>query len=92
MFRGQIDSKRIRSAAIADHEYRDLNMAFGRLSEAPIYIDDTANISPIELRAKCRRLQTRTDVKLIIIDYLQLLRGSKNLKVDFTRFLKLLEK
>ena len=73
----KIDSKRIRSSNIADHEYRDLNMAFGRLSEAPIYIDDTPNISPIELRAKFRRLQSKTDVKLIIIDYLQLLRGSK---------------
>ena len=73
----KINSQRIRSSNMADHEYRDLNMAFGKLSEAPIYIDDTANISPIELRAKCRRLQTRTEIKLIIIDYLQLLRGSK---------------
>ena len=73
----KIDSTRIRSSALADHEYKDLNMAFGKLSEAPIYIDDTPNLSPIELKAKFRRLQTRVSPKLIIIDYLQLLRGSK---------------
>ncbi len=73
----KIDSKRIRSSSLADHEYRDLNMAFGKLSEAPIYIDDTPNLSPIELRAKLRRLQAQVDVKIILIDYLQLLRGSK---------------
>ncbi len=72
----KIDSKRIRSASLADHEYRDLNMAFGKLSEAPIYIDDAPNLSPLEIRAKFRRLQSQADVKLIIIDYLQLLRGS----------------
>ncbi len=73
----KIDSKRIRSSSLADHEYRDLNMAFGKLSEAPIYIDDSPNLSPIELRAKFRRLQSEVNPKLIIIDYLQLLRGSK---------------
>lgn len=73
----KIDSKRIRSSSLADHEYRDLNMAFGKLSEAPIYIDDSANLSPIELRAKFRRLQSEADPKIVIIDYLQLLRGSK---------------
>ena len=73
----KIDSTRIRSSSLADHEYKDLNMAFGKLSEAPIYIDDTPNLSPIELKAKFRRLQTRAKPKLIIIDYLQLLRGSK---------------
>ena len=73
----KIDSQRIRSASLADHEYRDLNIAFGKLSEAPIYIDDTPNLSPLELRAKCRRLQSEVDVKLVIIDYLQLLRGSR---------------
>ena len=65
------------NSSLEDHEYRDLNMAFGKLSEAPIYIDDTPNLSPIELRAKFRRLQSEVNPKLIIIDYLQLLRGSK---------------
>ena len=73
----KIDSSRLRTANIKDHEYRDLNQAFGKLSEAPIYIDDTPNISPLELRAKCRRLQNEVDVKFIVIDYMQLLKSSK---------------
>lgn len=73
----KIDSARLRTANIKDHEYRDLNQAFGKLSEAPIYIDDTPNISPLELRAKCRRLQAEVDVKFVIIDYMQLLKSSK---------------
>lgn len=73
----KLDSKRLRTANLKDHEYRDLNQAFGRLAEAPIFIDDSAAISPLELRAKVRRLQLETDIKLIIVDYLQLMRSSK---------------
>ena len=73
----KVDSQSLQSASLNDNQYRDLNIGMGRLSEAPIYIDDTPSISPLDLRAKCRRLQQTTDVKLIIIDYLQLLRGSK---------------
>ncbi|RAP31397.1 replicative DNA helicase [Candidatus Marinamargulisbacteria bacterium SCGC AG-414-C22] len=73
----KIDSGRLRTANIKDHEYRDLNQAFGKLSEAPIYIDDTPNLSPLELKAKCRRLQSEVDIKFIVIDYMQLLRSSK---------------
>jgi replicative DNA helicase len=73
----RLDSKRLRTANLQDHEYRDLNQAFGRLGEAPIFIDDTPGISPLELRAKCRRLESETKLGLIIIDYLQLMRGGK---------------
>jgi len=73
----RLDSKRLRTANLQDHEYRDLNQAFGRLGEAPIFIDDSPGISPLELRAKCRRLQSEADIGLIIIDYLQLMRGGK---------------
>ncbi len=73
----RLDSSRLRTSNLQDHEYKDLNQAFGKLAEAPIYIDDTPGISPLELRAKCRRLQNEADVKLIIIDYLQLMRGGK---------------
>jgi replicative DNA helicase len=73
----RLDSKRLRTANLQDHEYKDLMQAMGRLTEAPIYIDDTPAISPLELRAKCRRLQAETDVKLIIIDYMQLMRSGK---------------
>lgn len=74
----KLDTKRLRTANLKDHEYKDLNQAFGRLAEAPLYIDDSPAISPLELRAKTRRLQMDTDVKLIVIDYLQLMRGGKS--------------
>ena len=44
--------------------------ALGNLSEAPIYIDDTPGISPLEMRAKVRRLQAKADIKFILIDYI----------------------
>lgn len=71
----KVDSKRLRTANLLDHEYRDLNQAMGKLYEAPIYIDDSPGLTPLELRAKFRRLQLETDVQLIMIDYLQLMRS-----------------
>jgi replicative DNA helicase len=73
----KIDSTRLRTANLKDHEYKDLVQGMGKLSEAPIYIDDSAGISPLELRAKCRRLQVEADIQLIVIDYLQLMRSGK---------------
>ncbi|MFC1752420.1 replicative DNA helicase [Thermoproteota archaeon] len=73
----RIDSKRLRTANLLDHEYKNLNYAFGKLGDAPIYIDDTAGISPMELRAKSRRMMMEAGIKLIIIDYLQLMRSGK---------------
>lgn len=72
-----LDSKRLKTANLMDHEYKSLMHGLGVLSEAPIYIDDTAGISPLELRAKTRRLQMEADIQLIIIDYLQLMRSGK---------------
>lgn len=74
----RVDSARLRTSHLQEHEYASLMQAMGRLSEAPIYIDDTPGISPLELRAKTRRLQTKADIKLILIDYLQLMRLGKN--------------
>lgn len=71
----RLNSSQMRSGNLPDHAYKDLVHAMGRLSEAPIYIDDSSGISPLQLRAKCRRLQIESDIKLIIIDYLQLMRG-----------------
>jgi replicative DNA helicase len=76
-YQAKIDSKRLRTANLLEHEYKSLNMAFGKLGDAPIYIDDNPGITPMELRAKCRRLQMEADVRLVIIDYLQLMRGSR---------------
>jgi replicative DNA helicase len=75
---------RLRTANIAEQEYRGLAKALGRLSEAPIFIDDTPGISPMQLRAKCRRLMMDNDIKIIMIDYLQLMRiGRKRIESRF---------
>jgi len=75
----RIDHSRVRSGYLADREFPALVMAAGRLAETPLYIDDTPAISILELRAKARRLVRDKDKKigLIIVDYLQLMRGSE---------------
>jgi replicative DNA helicase len=73
----KIDSNRLKSANIQEHEYKFLSNALGRLSETPIYIDDKPSLSPLEFRAKCRRLQAEVDLKLVIVDYLQLMKSHK---------------
>lgn len=70
-----VDSQRLRSGYIDEHEWHRISAAFGVLSEAPIYIDDTAGISSLELRSKARRLKAEHEVQLIIVDYLQLMQG-----------------
>ena len=70
-----VDSSRIRSGFIGKDDWENLTEAAGILSDAPIYIDDAATISALEIRAKARRLKMEKDVGLIIIDYLQLMKG-----------------
>ena len=71
-----VDSNKIRTGQIEDEDWVKLASTLGRLSEAPIYIDDTAGISIMEIRAKCRKLKLEKDIGLIVIDYLQLVQGS----------------
>jgi len=70
-----VDSQRLRSGFIDEYEWDRISKSFGVLSEAPIYIDDTAGVSTLELRTKARRLKTDADIQLIIVDYLQLMQG-----------------
>ncbi|MBI2953996.1 MAG: replicative DNA helicase [Chloroflexi bacterium] len=70
-----VDSQRLRTGYIDEYEWHRISQAFGVLSEAPIFIDDTASISTMELRTKARRLKAEHDLQLIIIDYLQLMQG-----------------
>jgi len=70
-----VDSQRLRSGFIDEFEWRRISEAFGVLSETPIFIDDTAGISLLEMRMKARRLKAEHDVKLIVVDYLQLMQG-----------------
>ena len=56
-----------------DEHYKKLADACAELSEAPIYIDDTSTLTPLELRAKARRLKSRYNIQCIVVDYLQLM-------------------
>jgi replicative DNA helicase len=74
----RVDASRLRRGRLLDDEYARLATAAGYLNTAPIYIDDSAGISVLEMRAKARRLKSdRQDLSLIIVDYLQLMTGGK---------------
>jgi len=73
---GEVDASQIRRAAFLTHqEWAHLQEAAGFLIDCPIYIDDTPAASVLEIRAKCRRLKAEGKLGLVIIDYLQLMRG-----------------
>ena len=71
-----VDSNKLRTGQLEDDDWTKLASTLGRLSEAPIYIDDTAGISIMEIRAKARKLHIEKGIGLIVIDYLQLIQGS----------------
>lgn len=73
----ELEGEKIRKGQLADHEWAQLVHKTSRLSSAPIFIDDTPALTILELRAKCRRLKAEHNVQLIIIDYLQLMRGEQ---------------
>ena len=75
--RARISSNRMRAARLPDHEWPKLSIAAGALSGAKIFLDDSASIGILEMRAKARRLKAREGIGLIIVDYLQLMRGPK---------------
>jgi replicative DNA helicase len=72
----KVDAHKVRTGYLATSDWPRLTAAAGKLSEASIFVDDSPSISVMELRAKARRLKSRFDIKLIILDYLQLMRGS----------------
>ncbi|MDY0135317.1 MAG: replicative DNA helicase [Atribacterota bacterium] len=71
----RIDAAKVRKGFIAEREWPELARAAGRLAEANIFVDDTPSISVLELRAKARRLKAEKGLGLVIVDYLQLMRG-----------------
>jgi replicative DNA helicase len=73
---GDIDSQRLRTGFLEDMDFNRVANAMTSLSEARIYIDDTPNISTMELRTKARRLQAEAGLDLVIVDYLQLMQAS----------------
>ena len=72
-----VDSTKIRSGKLDDEDWISLTNVSGTLSESKIILDDSAGYSPLELRARCRKLKMEYDIGLIVIDYLQLMEASK---------------
>jgi len=70
---GEVDAQSVRKGMLTTEHYQMLVEACGTLSEAPIFIDDTSALTPLELRAKARRLKTRHEIRCIVVDYLQLM-------------------
>ena len=71
----ELESEKIKRGNLLDFEWQQLVSKTNRLSAAPIFIDDTPALSILELRAKCRRLKAEHNVQLIVVDYLQLMKG-----------------
>ena len=76
----EVDAHRLRTGMLPDPEWGKVGHACGRLSEAPIFIDDSPDCSVLEMRGKCRRLAAEAGLKLIVVDYLQLMRGSRRVE------------
>ena len=71
----RVDSRNVRSGFMQQGEWSRIVNAAGRLHEAPLFIDDTANLSVLEARAKARRIMAEHHLELVVIDYLQLMQG-----------------
>jgi replicative DNA helicase len=69
----RIDAHRMRNGTLRKEQYSRLSIACGALSEAPIIIDDSPGLTPLELRAKARRLKSKENIQLLIVDYVQLM-------------------
>jgi replicative DNA helicase len=88
----------LRSGQLSDDDWSKLARRMGEISEAPIFVDDTPSMNLMEIRAKARRLKQRHDLKLIVVDYLQLMTSPKRTEsrqqevADLSRGLKLLAK
>ena len=74
----ELESEKIKKGNLADYEWQQLLHKTSKITNAPIFIDDTPALTILELRAKCRRLKSQHDVQLIIIDYLQLMSGESS--------------
>ena len=94
----RIGLNNIRSGQLSEEEWARLAKRMGEISAAPLFIDDSPNLSLMEIRAKARRLKQRHDLKLVVIDYLQLMTSGKRVESrqqevsEFSRNLKLLAK
>jgi replicative DNA helicase len=94
----RIPLQNMRKGTMREEDWTRLARTMGEVSDAPLFIDDSPNMSLMEIRAKCRRLKQRHDLKLVVIDYLQLMSSGKKVESrqqevsEFSRALKLLAK
>src|SRR6202020_1302361 len=88
----------MRSGRMSDDDWTRLARRMSEISEAPLFIDDSPNLTMMEIRAKARRLKQRADLRLVVVDYLQLMSSGKRVESrqievsEFSRSLKLLAK
>jgi replicative DNA helicase len=77
---GRVDSGRLRRGRLQDDEYARLATAAGHLNTAPVWIDDSPAITALEIRAKARRLAAEVNLGMVIVDYMQLMTGPRNVE------------
>ena len=93
---GKISMGRLKKGDLDTEGWTNLATLQGRIDSAPLFIDDSPNMTLMEIRAKCRRLKQRNDLKLVVLDYLQLMSSGKKVESrqqevsEFSRSLKLL--
>jgi len=94
----QVPLQHMRSGTMSESDWSKLAGKMGTVSDAPLFIDDSPNMNLMEIRAKCRRLKQRHDLRLVVVDYLQLMSSGKRVESrqqevsEFSRSLKLLAK
>jgi replicative DNA helicase len=94
----QVPLQHMRSGTMSEADWSKLASKMGSVSDAPLFIDDSPNMNLMEIRAKCRRLKQRHDLRLVVVDYLQLMTSGKRVESrqqevsEFSRSLKLLAK
>ncbi|KHE74714.1 helicase DnaB [Kocuria marina] len=95
---GTLNMQDLRAGTLQDEQWAKIAQIMGKMNEAPLFIDDSPNMSLMEIRAKCRRLKQKHDLKLVVLDYLQLMSSGKKVESrqqevsEFSRALKLLAK
>jgi replicative DNA helicase len=71
--RGNIDAQKLRKGMLSSQEFHHLASVVSELSKAPVWVDDSPGLTPLDLRAKCRRLKLQHDIRCVMIDYMQLM-------------------
>tara|TARA_B100001093_G_scaffold513969_1_gene586996 strand:- start:2459 stop:3805 length:1347 start_codon:yes stop_codon:yes gene_type:complete len=74
----RVDNSHVRRGSLPSGKWKNINIASGKLAQAPLYIDDTPALSILDLRSRARRLKREKNIELVIVDYLQLMQGPKN--------------